>query len=208
MCKTKPARGKGYTSGEYCITSILMNDIKDKVNLDTGEFCTCVGNNYLQTILPGLKNHPFPIVGVKFGSHSSNMYTLGILDTNLLFPHPEGSIRMKTAIVVMENCTSQHIIRGNDYLNIYGIDINNHKGIYLKIGENKRQTFSFSNMTKQISLVSSKKDNYKEEFVDNQLVEAQINPSLSPKMQHELIDVLYTYNNAFASDNEPLDAIK
>ncbi|MBW0478946.1 hypothetical protein O181_018661 [Austropuccinia psidii MF-1] len=27
-------------------------------------------------------------------------------------------------------------------------------------------------------------------------------------MRHELIDVLYTYNNAFASDNEPLGAIK
>ncbi|MBW0517486.1 hypothetical protein O181_057201 [Austropuccinia psidii MF-1] len=27
-------------------------------------------------------------------------------------------------------------------------------------------------------------------------------------MRHELIDVLYTYNNAFSSDNEPLRAIK
>ncbi|MBW0545504.1 hypothetical protein O181_085219 [Austropuccinia psidii MF-1] len=27
MCKTKPARGEGYNSGESCITSILMNDI-------------------------------------------------------------------------------------------------------------------------------------------------------------------------------------
>ncbi|MBW0541696.1 hypothetical protein O181_081411 [Austropuccinia psidii MF-1] len=27
-------------------------------------------------------------------------------------------------------------------------------------------------------------------------------------MRNELIDVLYTYNNAFASDNEPLGAIK
>ncbi|MBW0537965.1 hypothetical protein O181_077680 [Austropuccinia psidii MF-1] len=27
-------------------------------------------------------------------------------------------------------------------------------------------------------------------------------------MRHELIDVLYTYKNAFASDNEPLGAIK
>ncbi|MBW0509265.1 hypothetical protein O181_048980 [Austropuccinia psidii MF-1] len=27
-------------------------------------------------------------------------------------------------------------------------------------------------------------------------------------MRHELIDLLYTYNNAFASDNEPLGAIK
>ncbi|MBW0557797.1 hypothetical protein O181_097512 [Austropuccinia psidii MF-1] len=53
MCKTKPARGKGYTAGASCITSILMNDIEAKVNLDTGAFCTCVGNDYLQAILPG-----------------------------------------------------------------------------------------------------------------------------------------------------------
>ncbi|MBW0502608.1 hypothetical protein O181_042323 [Austropuccinia psidii MF-1] len=108
----------------------------------------------------------------------------------------------------MDNCTSQHIILGNDYLNIYGIDINNHKDRYFTIGENRRNKFSFSNMCKQISIVSSKKDTYKEEFVANKLVEAQINPYLSTKMRHELIDVLYTYTNAFASDNEPLGAMK
>ncbi|MBW0474721.1 hypothetical protein O181_014436 [Austropuccinia psidii MF-1] len=53
MGKTKHARGKGYTSGASCITSILMNDIEAKVNLDTGAFCTCVGKDYLQGILPG-----------------------------------------------------------------------------------------------------------------------------------------------------------
>ncbi|MBW0520603.1 hypothetical protein O181_060318 [Austropuccinia psidii MF-1] len=42
----------------------------------------------------------------------------------------------------------------------------------------------------------------------NQLFEAQINPSLSPKMRHDLIDVLYKYSNSFASYNEPLGAIK
>ncbi|MBW0584500.1 hypothetical protein O181_124215 [Austropuccinia psidii MF-1] len=63
-------------------------------------------------------------------------------------------------------------------------------------------------MCKQIYIVSSKKDTHKEEFVANQLVEAQINPSLSTKMRHDLIDVLYTYNNSFASDNEPLGAMK
>ncbi|MBW0573098.1 hypothetical protein O181_112813 [Austropuccinia psidii MF-1] len=63
-------------------------------------------------------------------------------------------------------------------------------------------------MKKQISMICSRKDTYKEEFVANQLVEAQINPSLSPKMRNELIDLLYTYNNALASDNEPLGPIK
>ncbi|MBW0508927.1 hypothetical protein O181_048642 [Austropuccinia psidii MF-1] len=127
MCKTKPARGKEYTSGASCITSILMNDIEAKVNLDTGEFCTCVGKNYLQAILAGWKSHLLPIEGVQFSSASNNMSPFGILDTNLVFPHPAGSVKMKTEIVVMDNCTSQHIILGNDYLNIYGIDIDNHK---------------------------------------------------------------------------------
>ncbi|MBW0556674.1 hypothetical protein O181_096389, partial [Austropuccinia psidii MF-1] len=178
ICKSKPARGKGYTAGASCITSVLMSDIEAKVNLDTGAFCTCVGKDYLKAILPEWKNHLLPIEGVQFSSASNNMYPLGILDTNLVFPHPEGSVRMKTEIVVMNNCTSQHIILGNDYLNIYGIDINNHKDRYFTIGDNKRQKFAFSNMPKQISLVYSVKDTYKDEFVSNQLVEAQINPSL------------------------------
>ncbi|MBW0548350.1 hypothetical protein O181_088065 [Austropuccinia psidii MF-1] len=52
MCKTKPVRGRDYTAGEFCITLTLMNDIEAKVNLDTGAFCTCVGKDYLQVILP------------------------------------------------------------------------------------------------------------------------------------------------------------
>ncbi|MBW0590113.1 hypothetical protein O181_129828 [Austropuccinia psidii MF-1] len=103
MCKTKPARGKGYTVGASCITSVLMNDIEAKVNLDKGAFCTCVGKDYLQVILPEWTNHLLPIEGVQFSSSSTNIYPLGILDTNLVFKHPEGSIRVKTEIVVMEN---------------------------------------------------------------------------------------------------------
>ncbi|MBW0510541.1 hypothetical protein O181_050256 [Austropuccinia psidii MF-1] len=63
-------------------------------------------------------------------------------------------------------------------------------------------------MPKQISVISSVKDTYKEEFLANKLFEAQINQSLSPEMRHDLLDVLYTYNNAFASDNETLSTIK
>ncbi|MBW0466180.1 hypothetical protein O181_005895 [Austropuccinia psidii MF-1] len=178
MCKTKPSRGKGYTSEESCITSILISDIEARVNLNPGAFCICVGTDYLQAILPGWKNHLLPIDSVQFSSASNNMYPLGILDTNLVFPHPEGSVRMKTEIVLMDNCTSQHIILGNDYWNIYGIDINNHKYRYITIGEKKRKKFDFSNMPKQMTIISSVKDTSKEEFVDNQIFEAWINPSL------------------------------
>ncbi|MBW0563428.1 hypothetical protein O181_103143 [Austropuccinia psidii MF-1] len=181
MCKTKPARGKGYTSEASCITSILMNDIEAKLNFHTGAFCACVGKYYLQAILPGWKIHLLPIEGVQFSSSSNNMYPLGILDTIFVFPHPAGSVRMKNEIVVIDNCTSHQMILVNDYLNIYGIDINNHKDRCFTIGKNKRQKFAFSNIPKQISLISSVKDTYKEEFLANQLVGAQINPSLSPK---------------------------
>ncbi|MBW0485864.1 hypothetical protein O181_025579 [Austropuccinia psidii MF-1] len=92
------------------------------------------------------------------------MYSLGILDTKIVFPHPGGSVRMKTEIVAMDNCTSQHIILGKHYLSIYGIDINNHKDRYFTSGGNKRQKVAFSNIPKQISIVSSNKDTYKEEF--------------------------------------------
>ncbi|MBW0533418.1 hypothetical protein O181_073133 [Austropuccinia psidii MF-1] len=181
ICNTKPARGKGYTAGASCITSILINDVEAKVNLDTGEICTCIGKDYLQVMLPEWRNHLLPI---------------------------EGSMRMKTEIVVMDNCKSQHIIIGNDFLNIYGIDINKNKEGYFTISENKRKNFSLSNMPKQISVASSNKNAYKEKLVTKQLVQRQSNPSLSPKMKHELIDVLYTYKNEFASDNEPLGAIR
>ncbi|MBW0586115.1 hypothetical protein O181_125830 [Austropuccinia psidii MF-1] len=55
MYETKPARGKGYTAGASCITSVLMSDIEAKVNLDTGTFCTCIGKDYLQILLPEWK---------------------------------------------------------------------------------------------------------------------------------------------------------
>ncbi|MBW0490556.1 hypothetical protein O181_030271 [Austropuccinia psidii MF-1] len=149
MCKTQTSRGKGYTAGISFITAILMNDVDAKVNLDTGAFFTCVGKDYLEIILPEWMNHPLPIEGWQFSSSGNNMYPLGILDTNLVFPHPAGSVRMKTE--VMDNCTSQHILLVNDYFNLYGTDINSHKDRYFTIGENKRQTASFSNIPKNIN---------------------------------------------------------
>ncbi|MBW0508917.1 hypothetical protein O181_048632 [Austropuccinia psidii MF-1] len=207
MCKSETARGKGYISGASCITSVLINDVEAQVNLDPGRFYTCIGKDYLEFILPEWKKHMLPIKCVQFSSASHIVYSLGILDTSIVSPYPAGSVRMKTEIVVMENFTSQHIILGNDYLNIYGIDINNHKDGYFTIGENKRQKFAFYNIPKQITIEYSNKDTYKEEFVTDKLVEGHSIPSLSPKMRKELINVLYTHKHSFAFD-EPLGTMK
>ncbi|MBW0585637.1 hypothetical protein O181_125352 [Austropuccinia psidii MF-1] len=42
----------------------------------------------------------------------------------------------------------------------------------------------------------------------DQLVEAQINPSLSCRMRKELMNVFYICKSSFSCDNEPLSAIK
>ncbi|MBW0520097.1 hypothetical protein O181_059812 [Austropuccinia psidii MF-1] len=136
------------------------------------------------------------------------MHPLGIFKTAMIFPHPSESIRSKVEFVVMNNCTSQHFILGNDYLNIYGIDINNYKDRYFSIGENKRQKFAFPIEKREITVIRQVKNDNKEKFVSDHLIEAQISTKLTLEMKEELIESLFQYREAFSSDNEPLGAIK
>ncbi|MBW0463068.1 hypothetical protein O181_002783 [Austropuccinia psidii MF-1] len=179
MQKPKPSRGKGYTAGSSCITEIVANNKDAKIHLDSGALCTCVVKYYLDKVCTNRQNKLMPIEGTKFGSASQNMHSLGIFEAEVIFPHPTGSVRLKIEFVVMNNCTSQHFILGNDYLNIYGIDINNNKDKYFTIGENKRQKISFPPEKREIIVIRQVKNVIKEQFVE-----------------------------AFASDNEPLGAIK
>ncbi|MBW0499460.1 hypothetical protein O181_039175 [Austropuccinia psidii MF-1] len=121
MQKTKPARGKGYTAGASYITNIVINNIEAKLNLVPGAFCTCVGKEYLDRIYNNWKERLIPIEGIKFSSASQDMHPLSIFEAEIIFTNPVGSRRLKAEFVVMNNCTSQHFILENDYLNIYGI---------------------------------------------------------------------------------------
>ncbi|MBW0502685.1 hypothetical protein O181_042400 [Austropuccinia psidii MF-1] len=51
MPKTKPASGKGYTTGSSYITNIVINNREANIHLDSGAFCTYVGKDYLDKIL-------------------------------------------------------------------------------------------------------------------------------------------------------------
>ncbi|MBW0587083.1 hypothetical protein O181_126798 [Austropuccinia psidii MF-1] len=136
------------------------------------------------------------------------MKPLGIIDLTLIFPHPSQCVRIEVEFVVMDNCTSNHFILGNDYLSIYGIDISNQKDRYFTIGDNKRQKFGFLNNKKQITVIKNEeKIPEKELFISEQLKEAEFNQELTEKMKEKLIDLLFKYKNAFATDKEPLEAI-
>ncbi|MBW0532481.1 hypothetical protein O181_072196 [Austropuccinia psidii MF-1] len=127
MQKAKPSRGKGYTAGSSSITNIVINNTEAKIHLNLGAFCTCVGKNYIDKIYTNWQDKIMPIEGIKFSSSSQNMHPLGKFEAAKIFPHPAGSIRLKVEFVFMNNFNSQHFILGNDYHNIYFIDINNHK---------------------------------------------------------------------------------
>ncbi|MBW0547030.1 hypothetical protein O181_086745 [Austropuccinia psidii MF-1] len=126
----------------------------------------------------------------------------------MIFPHPPGSIRLKVEFVVMNNCTSQHFILGNNYINIYGIDIHNNKDRSFTIAENKRQKFSFPPEKREITVIRQVKNVNRGKFVSDQLIEAQISTELTLEMKEKLIEILFQYREAFACYNEPLGAIK
>ncbi|MBW0584397.1 hypothetical protein O181_124112 [Austropuccinia psidii MF-1] len=117
------------------------------------------------------------------------MKPLGIIDLTLIFPHPSQCVRIKVEFVVMDNCTSNHFILGNDYLSIYGIDISNQKDRYFTIGENKRQNFGFLNNKKQVIVIKNEeKSPEKKLFISEQLKETECNQDLTEKMTEKLID--------------------
>ncbi|MBW0566179.1 hypothetical protein O181_105894 [Austropuccinia psidii MF-1] len=193
MQTNKPARGKDYTAGESYMNNIVINNREAKLHLESSVFCTCVGNNYLHKIYTNWKERLMRIEGIKFSSASQDMNPFCIFEAEMIFPHPAGSIRLKVEFVVMNNCTSQHFILGNDYLNIYGININNQKDRYFTIGENKRQKFAFPLENREITVIRQVKNVNKEKFVSHQLIEAQISTEINLEMKEGPIEIFSQY---------------
>ncbi|MBW0540534.1 hypothetical protein O181_080249 [Austropuccinia psidii MF-1] len=206
--RTKPAKGMGYTAGKSSISIVMDDNQETNVNLDTGAHFTCVGKSYFKTIFPDWKEKLIAIQGVKFSSASQRMKPLGITDLTLIFPHPSQCVRIKVEFVVMDNCTINSFILGNDSLSIYGIDISNQKDRYFTIGDNKRQKFGFLNNKRQITVFKNEEKSPEMDFfITEQLKEAEFNHELTVKVKETLIDILFKYKNAFATDKEPLGGI-
>ncbi|MBW0542104.1 hypothetical protein O181_081819, partial [Austropuccinia psidii MF-1] len=151
LMETKPNRGKGYTAGNSCIAEVVIYNKPTKVLLIAGAFFSCVGKSFLKTCVPNFEDQLLPIYGIKFNSPSNLMKELVIFETNVIFTHINGNLRITVEFVVMENCSSTHFILGNDYLTMYGIDLNNNKDRYFTIGDNKCQKISFLPFKRQIT---------------------------------------------------------
>ncbi|MBW0553828.1 hypothetical protein O181_093543 [Austropuccinia psidii MF-1] len=101
LMKTKPNRGKGYTAGKSCITEVVIDNKPTKPLLDPGAFCSCVGKYFLKTCVPNFEDQLLPIDGIKFNSPSNPMKELGIFETNVIFPHINGNLRITVEFVLL-----------------------------------------------------------------------------------------------------------
>ncbi|MBW0544890.1 hypothetical protein O181_084605 [Austropuccinia psidii MF-1] len=108
----------------------------------------------------------------------------------------------------MNNCTPQNYILGNDYLNIYGIDINNHKNRYFIIVENRIKKFAFPVERREITIIRQVKNVNKERFLAYKFSEGKMSPKLTLEIKEDLIEILFQYREGFSFDNELLGAIK
>ncbi|MBW0512119.1 hypothetical protein O181_051834 [Austropuccinia psidii MF-1] len=136
LMKTKPNRGKGYTSGNYCITEAVIDKKPTKPLLYPGAFCSCVGKSFLKTCAPNFEDQLLSINGIKFNSASNPMKAVGIFETTVILPHINGNLRITVEFFVMKNCSSTHCILVNDYLIMYGIDLHSNKDRYFTISDN------------------------------------------------------------------------
>ncbi|MBW0555360.1 hypothetical protein O181_095075 [Austropuccinia psidii MF-1] len=208
LMKTKPNRGKGYTAGNSCITEVVIDNKPTKLSIDPGSFCCCVGKTFLKTCVPDFEDQLLPIDDIKFNSASNPIKELGIFETNVIFPHINGKSRITVEFVVMENFSSTHLILGNDYLIMYGIDLHTNKDRYFTIEDNKHQKFAFLSFKRQFTVSKVAPVNLElERFKSEQLNEAEISLHQTDSQENELSALLYDHREAFESDKEPLGKI-
>ncbi|MBW0547450.1 hypothetical protein O181_087165 [Austropuccinia psidii MF-1] len=177
LMKTKPKRQKCYTAGNSCITEVVIDNKPTKLLLDPRAFCSCVGKSFLKTCVPNFEDQLLPTDGIKLNSASNPKKALGISETNVIFPHINGNLRI-TVEFVIENYSSTHFISGNDYL-IIQITVSNVAPVNLEL----------------------------ERLRSEQLNEAEISLHLTDSQENEISALLYDHRKAFASDKEPLGAI-
>ncbi|MBW0548650.1 hypothetical protein O181_088365 [Austropuccinia psidii MF-1] len=194
LMKTKPNRRKGYTAGNSCTTEVVIDNKPTQHLLDPGAFGSCVGKSFLKTCIPNFEDKLLSIDGIKLNSASNPMKELGIFETNVIFPHIDGNLRITVELVVMENCSSTHFILGNDYLITYRIDLHSNKDRYFIIGDNKGQKFSFLPFKRQITVSKGAPVNLElERFKLEQLNEAEISLHVNDSQENELSALLYDH---------------
>ncbi|MBW0540896.1 hypothetical protein O181_080611 [Austropuccinia psidii MF-1] len=149
-----------------------MDQKPTKFLLHPGAF-SCVGKSFLKNYVPNFEDQLLPMDGIKLNSASNPMNALGEYETTVLFPQINGYSRITVDLFVMKSFSSTHLILGNDYFIMDGIDLNRNKDRYFTIGDNKNQKSSFLPFERPITVSEvSPIDSELEKFKSEQLNKA------------------------------------
>jgi hypothetical protein len=138
-----------------------------------------------------------------------------VIELQIIFPHLKGSTRINAEFVVMKNTNVDYFILGNYFLVLYGFDIVNSKYRYFTIGNsNKNKKFSFipskippAVMHQASEPIQSLDRVDLDRFIQEDVSEAKVNTELNNQQKIELLEMLYTNREAFATVDEPFGSI-
>lgn len=216
--RTRPAPGKAHMIGENTLTQVIILAIFCKLVLDSGAACSIVGMKFLETIVPDWRDKLLPCSHMTFSACASSLKPIGVIELPVIFPHIQGSVRIRPEFVVMENATPQLFILGGDFLSLYGIDIFHSRESYFTIGnDNKKKKFAF--IKKQMIFNVIKED--KIPVHDKNEIQPSINPkinialenlmlgeNMSKEQEKDVKNVVRKFHQAFALGETEIGTVK
>ncbi|KAG0145801.1 hypothetical protein CROQUDRAFT_45308 [Cronartium quercuum f. sp. fusiforme G11] len=156
---TRPAPGKAHTLGHHSLTTALLENQEVRILLDSGAACLVVGRTFLEKLFPEWRMKLLPCSNMTFKSCNNRLEAIGIIELPLIFPHIQGSVRIKPEFVVMEDATPEYFILGSDFFGLYGIDIVHSREKYFTIGnDNKKKKFALCKSRDILPIENNKAD--------------------------------------------------
>ncbi|MBW0509298.1 hypothetical protein O181_049013 [Austropuccinia psidii MF-1] len=137
-----PTKGMAYIHGIATKMTVCIDNSEQPLIIDSGEHCSIVTRNYLDSHFPNWEKQIFPTKAKNFKIASGKMTSIGKIIREIIIPHRKGNIRLNPKFVVLDDAHIQGFLLGTDYQRMYGIDIYNSKDRHITIGTNKEKKFS------------------------------------------------------------------
>ena len=148
---------------------------------------------------------------MRFRGCSEPLEALGVIELPIIFPHSQGSVRIKPEFVVMKNVTPHYFILGGDFLSVDGIDIIHSREKYFTIGnENKKKKFALSRFRSTRNLGETKKEisNVGKTLSKETLERVKCGPNLDTSQKDKISQMIENFPDSFGLGESPIGTIK
>ncbi|MBW0460718.1 hypothetical protein O181_000433 [Austropuccinia psidii MF-1] len=189
-----------YIHGTATRMTVCIENSQQQLIIDSGAHFLIVARNYLDHHFPNSEKQVLPSKEKNFKSASAKMSSIEKIIKEIIIPHREANIRLKSQFVVLGDGHIQGFLLGTDYQRMYVIDIHSSKNSHITIGTNKEKKFSLD--IYQISTHDPPKE------LLNEFREGQFSTTLTSKQKLSLLKMLRKNKPAFSIVEEPLGKIR